>query len=187
MLKRIRKYFFEREMRKCVRKSVFRSWNDIHSILLLFESDYQEKNNNVRTFIKALQAEDKRVVGCCYVDKKVAETATLDNYIVLDRSKMNWLRKPDNVAIGEKLKEKFDVIIDLTENDVLPLKYVLMWTNSDFRCGKNRGEAGNTLYDFVMEMPEHPIDPKTNTPQIDYDFEGKLGAQIIKYLKLIKS
>ena len=71
----------KREVRIYVRKSKFRSLDDIRSILLLFESDYQEKNNDARAFVKMLQNEGKRVVVCCYVDKKVAETATLENYI----------------------------------------------------------------------------------------------------------
>lgn len=185
MLKRIREYFLKREVRRCVRKSVFRSWDDIRSVLLLFESDYQEKNDHARAFIKILQTEGKRVVACCYVDKKTAETATLDNYIVLDRSNVNWLRKPQTVT--ERMKEKFDVVIDLTEKDVLPLQYVLTWANSEFRCGRSRGEKGNEAYDFVIEMPEHPIDPKTNAPRMDYDFVGKMGSQIVKYLKIVRS
>ncbi len=187
MLKRIREYFLKREVRRYERKSKFRSWDDIRSVLLLFESDYQEKNNDTRAFVKMLQSEGKRVVACCYVNKKVAETATLDNYIVLDRKTTNWLGRPLDAVVGERLKEKFDVVLDMTENDVLPLQYVLIWANSDFRCGRNRGENGNTLYDFVIEMPEHPIDPKTNTPRMDYDFVGNMGSQIIKYLKLIRS
>ena len=187
MLKRIREYFLKREMGRVVRKSQFRSWSDIRSVLLLFESDYQEKNDKVRALIKSLQAEGKRVVACCYVDKKVAEAATLDTYVVLDRSKVDWLRRPHKVAVAERIKEKFDVVIDVTERDVTPLKYVLMWANSDFRCGKSRDDGGNRAYDFVIEMPEHPIDPKTNAPRMDYDFVGKLGAQIVKYLKIVRS
>ena len=187
MLKRIREYFLEREAKRCTRKSTFRSWDDIRSVLLLFESDYQEKNNDARSFIKMLQNEGKRGRGCCYVNKKEAETATLDNYIVLDRKKTNWLGCPHDAVVGECLKEKFDVVMDMTATDVMPLKYMLVRANSDFRCGRSRGETGNKLYDFVMEMPEHPIDPKTNIPRMDYDFIGKMGSQIIKYLKLIKS
>lgn len=187
MLKRIREYFLKREVRRYERKSKFRSWDDIRSILLLFESDYQEKNDDARAFIKMLQSEGKRVVACCYVNKKVAETATLDNYIVLDRKTTNWLGRPHDAVVGERLKEKFDVVLDMTSTDIVPLKYVLVCANSDFRCGRSRGENGNTLYDFVIEMPEHPIDPKTNTPRMDYDFVGNMGSQIIKYLKLIRS
>jgi hypothetical protein len=185
MLKRIRQYFFNRELSKCERKSNFRSWNDIHSILLLFESDFQEKNDSVRALIKWCVAEGKKVVACCFVDKKNAESASLDNYVVLDRSKVDWLQKPLNVK--ERVKSKFDVVIDLTDNDVIPLKYVLIWANSDFRCGKNRGEKNNLYYDFVIEMPKSPIDPKTNRVRLDYDFEKELSSQIVKYLKMINS
>ena len=185
MLKRIKQYFLKREISRIQRASRFHTWSDIKSVLLLFESELQEKNQDARNFIKTLQTEGKRVVACCYVNKKKAETATLENYIVLDRSRINWLERPKDEFVGQ-LKTNFDVIIDLTENDCLPLTYVLNMAKSDFRCGKDRGEVNNEMYDFVMAMPPHPIDAKTGMLKMDYNFIGKLGEQIVRYLKMIK-
>jgi hypothetical protein len=187
MLKRIRQYFFDRAVKRVARVSRYRSWEGIRTILVLFESDLQEKNAEARAFVKMLQNEGNRVVVCCYVDKKVAETATLENYVVLDRQKCNWLGKPIDTVVSKMLDEKFDVVMDVTECDVKPLQYMLLWAKCDFRCGKSRGEGGNGLYDFVIEMPERPIDPKTNALRMDYDFIGEIGSQIVKYLKLIKN
>ncbi len=183
MLKRIRQYFFNRAVKKVARVSHYRSWDNIRTILVLFESDHQEKNQEARNLIKKLQAEGKKVVACCYVDKKKAETATLDTYVVLDRSQVNWLKRPKEEFM-QPLKAQFDVVMDMTETDCLPLKYVLLQAKSDFRCGKSCGD--NSLYDFVIEMPPHPLDAKTGMPRMDYDFIGKLGEQIIRYLKMIK-
>ena len=173
MLKRIRQYFFNRTIKSTTRVSHYRSWDNIHTVLVLFESELQEKNQDARNFIKTLQAEGKRVVACCYVNKKKAETATLENYIVLDRSRINWLERPKDEFVGQ-LKNNFDAIIDLTEDRCLPLMYILNMAKSDFRCGKDRGEGNNELYDFVMEMPPHPIDAKTGMPKMDYNFICKL-------------
>ena len=183
MLKRIRQYFFDRAMKKVARVSRYRSWENIRTILVLFESDLQEKNTEVRAFVKALQNEGKKVVACCYVDKKKAETATLDHWVVFDRTQVNWLKRTKEEFM-QPLKAQFDVVMDLTETDCLPLKYVLLQAKSDFRCGKSCGD--NSLYDFVIEMPPHPIDAKTGMPRMDYNFVGKLGEQIVRYLKMIK-
>ena len=183
MLKRIRQYFFNRAVKKVARVSHYRSWDNIRTILVLFESDHQEKNQEARNLIKKLQAEGKKVVACCYVDKKKAETATLDHWVVFDRSQVNWLKRVKEEFM-QPLKVQFDVVIDLTEIDCLPLKYVLLQAKSDFRCGKSCGD--NSLYDFVIEMPPHPVDAKTGMPRMDYDFVGKLGEQIVRYLKMIK-
>ena len=64
MLKRIRQYFFNRATKGITRTSRYRSWDNIQTILVLFESDLQEKNQEARDFIKKLQAEGKRVVAC---------------------------------------------------------------------------------------------------------------------------
>ena len=94
MLKKIKQYFFNRALKKTCRTSCYRSWENIRTILVLFESDLQEKNAEARAFVKALQNEGKKVVACCYVDKKKAETATLDHWVVFDRSQVNWLKRP---------------------------------------------------------------------------------------------
>ena len=183
MLRRIRQYFFDRAVKKMKRSSHYRSWNSIRTILVLFESDLQEKNAEARAFVKMLQAEGKKVVVCCYVDKKKAETATFDNWVVIDRSQVNWL-KCTKEEFMQPLKVQFDMVMDLTEMDCLPLKYVLLQAKSDFRCGRSCGD--NNLYDFVIEMPSYPIDAKTGMLRIDYNFIGKLGEQIVRYLKMIK-
>ena len=183
MLKRIRQYFFDRAVKKVARASHYRSWDGICTILVLFESDLQEKNAEARAFVKRFQAEGKKVVACCYVDKKKAETATLDHWVVFDRSQVSWLKRP-NEEFTQPVKVQFDVVIDLTETDCLPLKYVLLQAKSDFRCGRSCGDNG--LYDFVIEMPPHPVDAKTGMPRTDYSFVNKLGEQIVRYLKMIK-
>lgn len=183
MLKKIKQYFFNRAVKNTCRTSHYRSWNNIRTILLLFESDLQEKNAEVRAFVKTLQSEGKKVVVCSYVDKKKAETATLDHWVVFDRSQVNWLKCPKEDFV-QPLKIQFDMVMDMTETDCLPLKYVLLQAKSDFRCGKSCGD--NSLYDFVIEMPPHPIDTKTGMPRTDYNFIGKLGEQIVRYLKIIK-
>jgi hypothetical protein len=38
----------------------------------------------------------------------------------------------------------------------------------------------------MIEMPPHPIDAKTGMPRMDYNFVGKLGEEIVRYLKIIK-
>ena len=143
MLKRIRQYFFDRTAKKIARVSRYHSWDDIRTILVLFESDLQEKNQEARNLIKKLQAEGKKVVACCYVDKKKAETATLDTYVVLDRSQVNWLKRPKEEFM-QPLKAQFDVVMDMTETDCLPLKYVLLQAKSDFRCGRSNRPGART-------------------------------------------
>lgn len=183
MLKRIRQYFFNRAVNSATRTSHYRSWDNIRTILVLFESDLQEKNQEARDFIKKLQTEGKKVVACCYVDKKKASSATFDNYVVIDRSQINWLQCPKE-EFTQPLQAQFDVVIDLTSGDYLPLKYILLHSKSDFRCGK--GRVNNELYDFVIEMPPHPVDAKIGMPRTDYNFIGNLGEQIVRYLKMIK-
>jgi hypothetical protein len=61
MLKRIRQYFFDRTAKKIARVSRYHSWDDIRTILVLFESDLQEKNAELEKRIERLEGNKHEV------------------------------------------------------------------------------------------------------------------------------
>lgn len=183
MFSKIKRFIFDKEVKKIERLRGFRSWSSIKSVLIVFESEHQEKNNNIKALIKMMQDEGKRVVAIGYVDKKIALSASLDSYIMLDKSSLDILGRPKHEFIASKIDDEFDVVIDLTITPCLPLMYILIWANTSMRCGK-RDERMN-LFDFVIDMPAPPVSEETGMVSLSYSEEWELGSQIIKYLKKI--
>ena len=81
----ISQYIFRRKASKLKRESKYHSFADTRTILILFESEYQERHTQVKQLIKELQKEGKEVTAWGYVDKKQAVTAVLRDFRVLDR------------------------------------------------------------------------------------------------------
>ncbi|MFI3296844.1 MAG: hypothetical protein R3Y59_04355 [bacterium] len=181
----LKRFFFNRERKQINLQSQFESWDNIKSVLILFKSEYTEKNSVVKELISYVQSQGKQVVTFTYVDKKHSDTATLENYIVIDRSTVNWLGVPYKTRFAAKLNEKYDVVIDLTPDECLPLMYLLIWAKSSFRCSKRRDLYN--LHDFMIDIPEPPVDPKTKMVDLHYSEEKVLCLQILKYLQQIKS
>ena len=87
--------------------------------------------------------------------------------------------------IGPIFNFHYDVIIDITENIVIPLAYILALVDYNFSCGVKKDNFN--YYDFVLDLTSQQ---KTNSAQnnvIEDDFSITILEQIIKYLKMVKS
>lgn len=177
---KIKEWFLKREIARTPRYSTFRNWNEIKSVLVLFDSDLSEDNNEVKNFIRTIEAEGKKVTSCYYVNKKRSESKQSDGCIfVIDRSLLNIFEKPKNKQTFARTE--FDVVIDLTLEHTFPLEYILLWVKTQLRCGKKKD--GITLYDFMIELP-YDENGKSGSR---HSYEVCLGEQIIRYLKQFKS
>ncbi len=180
----MKKFLFKMFARGRVNRGVYKSWSGIRNVLLLFESDFQEKNKEIKEIIKRLNAEGKKVYACGYVGKKKAETAELDNYVILDKSSYTFFCRPKGDIISRLRKEKFDVIIDLSGDNNYELKYLLLGIDSGMRCG---GQTEERYYDLMIDLPEPDRKGSGKMVDLRYSRERELYDQIEKYLKMINS
>ena len=183
----IREYFLKKKLNKKYYNLIYKSWSDVENILLLFNSDYLEKNSEIKTFIKQGKNENKNIVACCFVNKKKSETPTLDDYIVIDKSNINLLGKPDVNHIGSIFNYKYDVIIDLTEDIVVPLAYIMAMVEYNFASGVKKDNFN--FYDFVLDFTSQRESMEVKDPDDinESHFSVIILEQIVKYLKMVKS
>lgn len=64
---------------------------------------------------------------------------------------LNWFNKPEGRYIQDFIKEKFDILIDLSENDLLPLQYVLCMSEAKFKVGRF-SENNQSFYDLMLDV-----------------------------------
>lgn len=181
----IKEFLLHKALNKKYYNLSYKSWKDIDNILLLFESDYPEKNSQIKNFIKQVKEDNKNIVSCCFVNKKKSDSATLDDYIVIDKSNVNIFGKPDMNHIGSIFNFHYDVIIDITENIVIPLAYILALVDYNFSCGVKKDNFN--YYDFVLDLTSQQKINSAQNNVIEGDFSITILEQIIKYLKMVKS
>ena len=71
-------------------------------------------------------------------------------------------------------------MIDLTTRRLLPLRYLAMYTNADFKVGLNLGEG---LHDMLISLPDfNPEQGEAVSVESTW-----LYNEIMKYLTTIKS
>jgi hypothetical protein len=166
------------------RQKKFMNFSDIQTILLLFESNLNEKNPYINQIVKQLEAEGKKVTLCGYVDKKQSEQPAPPDFYMLDRSQVRFFGEPKAAFAASLLDRKYDVVFDLTMSNILPLHYIIMYANAPLKVG--RKIDGCNILDFMIDLKdsENPVSVG-NEDYITQRFY--LLEQIIFYLKNIKS
>ena len=155
-----------------VSQHTFPKWDKVQSVLLLFESDLTEKNLQIKQLVKELQQEGKDVTAWGYVDSKNAISAILRDYRILSRRDTNLFNKPKDAHLKDLKRMHFDLVIDLSLHDVLPIRYLMLYADADFKTGRQTDEP--YLSDFMVMVGDN------DNPAFLYD-------QVLYYLKNIKS
>ncbi|MDR0873341.1 MAG: hypothetical protein LBN27_07750 [Prevotellaceae bacterium] len=185
MKKKISRFFFNLKRKKLVRRQKkFLNYADIQTVLLLFESNLNEKNPYVNQILKQLEADGKKVTLCGYVDKKMSEQPTLPDFYMLDRSQIGLFGEPKTAFVAPLLERQFDVVLDLTLSDILSLHYIIMYANAPLKVGRKIENCD--ILDFMIDLKDGEKPMAVGNE--DYIAQRVyLLEQIIFYLKSIKS
>lgn len=186
MIKKIASYIFrkraEKQLKETARSVSYVSYDKAKTILLLFESDFSEKNLPIRKIIAGLQQDGKKVTAWGFIDKKEISTSILPDYRVLHHQQTDFFHQPIASYINEIQQNEFDLLIDLTLKPIIPLQYLTLYAHATCKVGVRKMDL--SLYDFMLDFDNltSPTDSLEN--QID---ETYLFEQIIFYLKSIQT
>ena len=145
----IKDWIFNRYcMRRPVRTKAFPQMEKVQRVLLLFESDLTEKNLQIKQLQKELSQQGREVCAWGYADKKEG----LSPWRILTRRDINLLGRPKSEARTSLTRQHFDLVIDLSMHDVLPLRYLLLEADGDFKAGRQTAEP--YLTDLMIALPE---------------------------------
>jgi len=186
MFEKTSKYFFKKRANKHIaedtRNRRFVNIDKAKSIMLVFESDYMEKNPEIRMIIRDMQDSGSRIKAWGFVDKKEVTTANLPDFKILHHKDADFLRFPSPAFMRELEECEFDLLIDLTTKEILPLQYLVLYSNAACKAGVKKD--GVNIYDFVVDMDNNRLDEEGNQIEPDIIF---VYNQINFYLKNIQS
>lgn len=153
------------------RDMAYPDYAKVNSILLLYESEWQERNAEIKFMLEQLHDEEKQVVSWGYCKKDKVLSPNLPDSRILGMHDFNLLDMPKSDVVQFLERHSFDLMIDLTVSPILPMQYIAMMADARFKIGAHNVPL---LYDMVIQ-------PSNESTQ-DYLFR-----QMTHYLKLIKS
>jgi hypothetical protein len=189
MFKILNNYLFNIRAQKYLsetpREHRFVNYDKAKTILILFESDYAEKNQAIHTIIDQMRKDGKKVTAWGFVNKKEIETAIFPDFRILHHKQTDFFHKPLDSYINELKFVEYDLLIDLSVNPIIPLEYLVLYANASFKTGTRRTKI--PVYDFVLDVDKVPVpaeSSETGQSQVD---ETYLYNQIFFYLKNIQT
>lgn len=127
--------------------------NNIDSVSLvgmLFDATKEENYRHASKFALLLKKEGvKEVKMLGFVDAKdmppsLSPKLGQDFFMKKD---LNWYLKPGSTAVLNFIHEPFDLLIDLSTENIFPMKYILGKSAAHFKVGK-----GNIQNDALLDM-----------------------------------
>ncbi|MBR7153992.1 MAG: hypothetical protein IKD12_01625 [Paludibacteraceae bacterium] len=149
-------------------------------IMLIYESDVLERNDSIKSIRQDLLRRQMDVTMWGFVEKKEILTLILPQSRILGLNDYNLLGKPRDYVVNDLKAEHYDLLIDLTTQPLLPLRYLAMLTDADFKVGLNLGEG---VHDMLISLPDF-------TPEQGEQAELEaswLYDQMMQYITTIKS
>ena len=146
-------------------------------IMLIYESDVLERNDGIKTIRQDLLKRQMDVTMWGFVEKKEIQTLILPQSRILGLNDYNLIGKPRDYVLTDLLAEHYDLLIDLTTRPLLPLRYIAMYADADFKVGLNLGEG---VHDMIISVPD--LDTEQAKPETSWLFD-----QMMRYLTSIKS
>lgn len=118
-----------------------------NSIGIIFKADNPNNNQTIVSFANQLKNSNKDIQLLGYIHKRDEQL----NYpfpFISDKE-LTWYGKPGGGTVGYFIRNPFDILINFTTNNCLPLNYIAAVSAAKFRVGFNQSEALD-YYDFML-------------------------------------
>ena len=168
-------FFINREIRRNTRVRKHVDFMEIQTVGVLFLLEDEKKFIQLDRVIKKLVQQGKRVKMIGFFPEKIipnfyTQKLKID---IFTRKDMNLLGFPKKEEVKVFIKRNFDLLIDCTENDLLPMDYILGMSNAGFKAGRYR-EGMVKVLDVMIKKPE------------GMDFESFINS-MIDYLSILNT
>ena len=167
------------------RQKRFVNYRKMKTVLLIFESDAQERNAAIKNIMTDLKEDNKSVVAWGFINSKEIASAILPTYNLLGLHDVDTLMRPLQTQLNNLHEMHFDVAIDLSTEHNIVTRYLLLNAQADCKIGMRTENEENTMLDFTLSYsPEQiPSSIEANHDTAIYYFWHNL----LPYLQNIQS
>lgn len=163
-------WFLNKELKGSIRKPKLATFGNATSVALLYKGDDQASLANVKKYVSYLKEEEgiRDVVSMGFFDVKESPDF-LGNKVGFQhftRNDLNWYKKPAGKEVQHFMNIDFDILIDLSQNEWLPLRFVLAASKAKFKVGRY-SKDNEAFYDLMIELPQE-VKMSTYIKQINH-------------------
>ena len=149
---KIGQWVFQRDLRTNKRLKEVISLEKAKSIGILYDATNTEQIKRIEPFVKYFFELKKEVKALGYVNKKKLDDCHIPklNYDFFYLKDLNWYYKPQNYIIENFIKKEYNILINLSDSNCIPIKYLVASSLAHFKIGQF--EEGYEIYDLMIKL-----------------------------------
>ncbi len=146
------RWVFQKELKSNKRTKAVSNLEDAKSIGILYEATDAAQIKKIEPFVKYFFELKKDVKALGYVNKKKLDNHHIPklNYDFFYLKDLNWYYKPQNYIINNFVKKEYDILINLSDSNCIPIKYLVASSLAHFKIGQF--EDGFEIYDLMIKL-----------------------------------
>ena len=167
----------KRELKAAKRQVSVMNYGESSKIGILYLGDDEKMHKLVRSYVKHLKEEEgiRKIMALSYFSGKILP-AYLQAKLSFDfftKKELNWHQRPSGTVVNNFVNEEYDILIDLSPPESLPLRFILVQSKARFKVGMMSDE-NQPYYDFLIDIGEN------QTPE-------RFIEQVNHYLKILNN
>lgn len=137
------------------RKPIARNISLARKVAIVYVVEDEAAHNHVRNYVKRLKEELglSNIMALGYSDQKVMPHFLHSklNFEAICQKDLNWYRIPQGNTVQNFMAEEYEIIIDFTLEDRLPIQYILAKSRARFKVGR-WSESNKRIHDMMIDM-----------------------------------
>ena len=153
MKENVGKFLFKSRLKLVKRRKQLVNLHEAKTICIAYNVTSQEAFRTVKTMVKDLTTKQRQVMALGFINRE-----SIPNYCVAANSgyyfnqrDLNWYGGPKNDYIKELINKEFDILIDLTLEDVFVLQYVSGLSRSKLKVGRY-SKTHENYFDLMINL-----------------------------------
>ena len=151
---KVGKWVFQRELKTNKRTKEVCNLDNAQSIGILYDATSEEQIKIIKPFVSYFFDLKKDVKALGYVNSKQLSfhhTPKLQ-YDFFYQKDLNWYYKPQNYIIDNFVKKEYDILINLCDSSIIPIKYLVASSIAHFKIGVH--EENYEIYDLMISLKD---------------------------------
>jgi hypothetical protein len=151
---KIGRSLLKKKLGKVKRKVFYDNLKTVKNIGIIWDSSRVNEFFCLSRFYQKMHERniEVKIIGY-YPGKNLPDQYTAIRYLTcIRREEVSFFYQPESAETDAFIRNRFDILIDLNFQDLLPLKYISELSNAAFKVGLfNSGENENS-FDLMMEL-----------------------------------
>ena len=151
---KVGKWVFQRELKTNTRTKHICNLNRAKSIGILYDATLEDQIKVVQPFVSYFFDLKKEVKALGFVNSdrlSYCHNPKLQ-YDFFYKKDLNWYYKPQNYIIDNFINKEYDILINLCDSSVIPIKYLVASSIAHFKIGIY--EEDYEIYDLMISLKE---------------------------------